>query len=98
MCGVLGLSLPLSGVMAACRDSKIETSDAGNMIIIGAGAAGLSAGYLLQQQGIEFQILEASSNYGGRMKRTTEFANFPIPLGAEWIHVKPNILEEILSR
>ncbi len=97
MCGMLGLSLPLSGVMAACSEAEIETSDAGNIIIIGAGAAGLSAGYLLQQQGMTFQILEASSKYGGRMKRTTEFANFPIPLGAEWIHVKPDILEEIVN-
>ena len=97
MCGMLGLSLPLSGVMVACSEAEIQTSDAGNIIIIGAGAAGLSAAYLLQQQGIAFQILEASSIYGGRMKRTTEFANFPIPLGAEWIHVSPDILEEIVN-
>ena len=97
MCGLLGLSLPLSGVMVACNEAEIQTSDAGNIIIIGAGAAGLSAAYLLQQQGIAFQILEASSIYGGRMKRTTEFANFPIPLGAEWIHVSPDILEEIVN-
>ncbi len=97
MCGTLGVSLPLACVMAACGEAETQTSDAGNIIIIGAGAAGLSAGYLLQQQGIEFQILEASSTYGGRMKRTTEFANFPIPLGAEWIHVPPDILEEIVN-
>ena len=97
MCGMLGLSLPLSGVKVAYGEAEIQTSDAGNIIIIGTGAAGLSAGYLLQQQGIEFQILEASSKYGGRMKRTTAFANFPIPLGAEWIHVPPDILEEIVN-
>lgn len=97
ICGMLGLSLPLSGVMATCGEAGIQTSDAGNIMIIGAGAAGLAAGYLLQQQGLAFQILEASSIYGGRMKRTTEFANFPIPLGAEWIHVSPEILEEIVN-
>ncbi|MEO1520276.1 MAG: NAD(P)/FAD-dependent oxidoreductase [Cyanobacteria bacterium J06633_2] len=97
MCGILGLSLPLSRVMIARSKAEIQTSGTGNIIIVGAGAAGLTAGYLLQQQGIEFQILEASSIYGGRMKRTTEFANFPIPLGAEWIHVKPEILEEIIN-
>lgn len=97
MCGMLGLSLPLSGLLAACDDAESETGNVGNIIIVGAGAAGLSAGYLLQQKGIAFQILEASSKYGGRMKRTTEFANFPIPLGAEWIHVSPNILKEIVN-
>ena len=44
MCGMLGLSLPLSGV--ACGDAEIQTSNTGNIIIIGAGAAGLTAGYL----------------------------------------------------
>ena len=97
MCGILGLSLPLSGAMVACDEADTETGDSGNIIIIGAGAGGLTAGYLLQQQGIEFQILEASSVYGGRMKRTTKFANFPIPLGAEWIHVEPDILQEIVN-
>lgn len=31
------------------------------------------------------------------MKRTTDFAEFPIPLGAEWIHVEPEILQEIVN-
>jgi monoamine oxidase len=97
MCGLVGLSLPLSSVMAACGSADRQANDTEPVIIIGAGAAGLSAGYLLQQKGIAFQILEATSNYGGRMKRTTEFANFPIPLGAEWIHVEPSILEEIVN-
>ncbi|MEM1368394.1 MAG: NAD(P)/FAD-dependent oxidoreductase [Cyanobacteria bacterium P01_H01_bin.15] len=97
ICGIFGLSLPLSSVMKARSKTEIQTSGLSNIIIIGAGAAGLTAGFLLQQQGIEFQILEASPIYGGRMKRTTEFANFPIPLGAEWIHVKPDILEEIVN-
>ncbi|MEL6845743.1 MAG: FAD-dependent oxidoreductase, partial [Bacteroidota bacterium] len=64
---------------------------------IGAGAAGLAAGYLLNQQGIDFEILEASARYGGRMKRTTDFANFPLPLGAEWLHVEREVLDEIVN-
>ncbi len=93
MCGVLGLSLPLAG----CRQAELDSNNAGKVVIIGAGAAGLSAGYLLQQQGVAFEILEATSIYGGRMKRTTEFADFPIPLGAEWMHVEPDILREIVN-
>ena len=94
-CQFLGLSLPLQSALGA--NQKEQSRETGSVVIVGAGAAGLTAGYLLQQQGIEFQILEASSQYGGRMKRTADFADFPIPLGAEWIHVKPGILEEIVN-
>ena len=97
MCGALGLTLPLSGVLTGCDQMESDATYSGKVIIIGAGAAGLAAGYLLQQRGIEFEILEASGLYGGRMKRTTDFASFPIPLGAEWIHVEPDILQEIVN-
>ena len=97
MCQMLGLSLPLAGVASACGETDALTRNVGNILIIGAGAAGLTAGYQLQQQGISYEILEASSVYGGRMKRTKAFANFPIPLGAEWIHVAPDILQEIVN-
>jgi len=69
----------------------------GSVTIIGAGAAGMTAGYLLAQRGIDFQILEASSVHGGRMKRTTSFTDFPIPLGAEWLHVETDIFQEIVN-
>lgn len=95
MCGILGLGLPLSSVITGCSPS--ENGNINKVLIIGAGAAGLASSYLLKQQGIAFEILEASSVYGGRMKRTTEFADFPIPLGAEWIHVEPDILGEIVN-
>ena len=56
------------------------------IIVIGAGAAGLTAGHLLEQRGIEFEILEAAPIYGGRVRKLEGFADFPIDLGAEWIH------------
>ncbi|MEM7048636.1 MAG: NAD(P)/FAD-dependent oxidoreductase [Acidobacteriota bacterium] len=65
------------------------------VLVIGAGAAGLAAGFALERRGVEFEILEASSRIGGRMKRISDFADFPIDLGAEWIHTAPSILEEL---
>lgn len=98
ICQTLGLTLPLQPTRNLFGlDQSQNNNNILPVIIIGAGAAGLSSGYLLQQQGVNFQLLEASSFHGGRMKRTTEFANFPIPLGAEWIHVKPDILEQIVN-
>jgi len=92
MCGLFGLSIPLHGILSSCASTNGNDDDpvvgqfSGKVLIIGAGAAGMSAGYLLAQNGIDFEILEASATHGGRTKRTTTFVDFPIPLGAEWIH------------
>ncbi|MCG8526435.1 MAG: FAD-dependent oxidoreductase [Opitutales bacterium] len=98
LCQLLGLTLSTHSVLRASKATqRFSDKHSTPVVIIGAGAAGLSAGYLLKQLGIDFKILEASSIHGGRMKHTTEFANFPIPLGAEWIHVEPKILKEIVN-
>lgn len=96
MCGLLGIGIPfLNSCSSSRKNTPLKPTD--KVIIIGAGAAGLSAAYLLNQNGIEVEILEASSIYGGRMKRTTSFANFPIPTGAEWLHDKKVILDGIVN-
>lgn len=96
ICGLLGIGMPLMG---ACSPSGKNSASKipGKVIVIGAGAAGLSAAYLLNQQGLDVEILEASSIYGGRMKKNTQFADFPIPTGAEWLHVERAILDEIVN-
>ena len=82
-------------------NTSIKNSDGskfnGKVLIIGAGAAGMTAGYLLSQQGVDFQIIEASSSYGGRMKRDNSFADFPLSLGAEWLHVDELELAKIVN-
>jgi monoamine oxidase len=91
----LGLSIPF---LSSFVEPQEQTSKKpGSVLIIGAGAAGLAAGYTLKKRGADFKILEASSNFGGRVKRTEQFADFPIDLGAEWIHTEPSILSEILA-
>jgi len=99
MCGLLGISIPFQSALTACSsDENIASGNFdGTVLIVGAGAAGLTAGYLLNQQGIDFQIVEASSVYGGRMKRTIDFTDFPIPLGAEWLHIEKDIFHEITN-
>ncbi len=90
--GLLGLSIPIQSFLVNCSSEGLEDGPVtggsfnGSVFILGAGAAGMAAGHLLAQQGIDFRILEAGPTYGGRMKRTTTFTDFPIPLGAEWLH------------
>ncbi len=55
-------------------------------LIIGAGIAGLSAGYHLTQAGHEVVILEARNRIGGRVWTNHDFADIPIEFGAELIH------------
>ena len=43
------------------------------IIIVGAGVSGITAGHLLAKHGLEFEILEASSVYGGRIRKIDDF-------------------------
>ena len=58
----------------------------GKIIIVGAGASGLAAAKVLEQNNIDYIILEATNRYGGRLKKDTTLADFPIDIGAEWLH------------
>ncbi len=101
MCGLLGISLPMYSAVSSCdKDDKDElppASFSGKVLVIGAGPAGLTAAYQLTQRGIDVQVLEASTTYGGRTKRTTDFVDFPIPLGAEWLHVGREVFTEVVN-
>ncbi|MFT6810723.1 MAG: monoamine oxidase, partial [Saprospiraceae bacterium] len=97
-CGILGVSISSYTALNSCsKNYDIVPSFEGKVILIGAGAGGLSAGYLLQQEGIDFEILEASSIYGGRMRIDTDFADFPILLGAEWLETDTSIFEKFVN-
>ena len=65
----------------------------GEVIIIGAGSSGLAAARVLEQNDIQYTVLEATNQYGGRLQEDVEFADFPIDLGAEWIHNNKEILD-----
>jgi len=58
-----------------------------DVVIVGAGAAGLAAARALHDRGVDFLILEARDRVGGRTYtlRTHDGA-FPVELGAEFIH------------
>jgi monoamine oxidase len=70
----------------------------GKVIIIGAGAAGLFAGFVLRLENIDFTILEASDRIGGRLGKIEGFADYPLDLGAQWLHGKKSFLGKFIKR
>ncbi len=94
-----GILLP-SYLMSCSKDDRgPEVPYDGNVIVIGAGAAGLYAADILRVKGIKVTILEASSQPGGRIRslrnqtdaqyqsfNTASQADFPIELGGEVVY------------
>lgn len=57
-----------------------------DVLIIGAGVAGLMAGKQLAGAGFRVIILEANNRIGGRIHTLTDGFSNPVDLGAEFIH------------
>lgn len=96
----LGLgALLLPSLFSACEEESLfeNTTYNGKVIIIGAGVAGLYAGYLLKEKGIQFTILEASNRAGGRLGKNENFAEFPIDTGGQWLHGEFSILGDLVK-
>jgi len=69
-----------------------------DVVIIGAGISGLSAGESLRQMGYDVVILEARDRIGGRMW-TDNSTGVPLDLGASWIHgIKYSPIYEIAKK
>jgi len=92
-----GILLP-SVLVPACRKETLlqDVSFSGKVIVIGAGASGLYAGYILKSKGIDYGILEATSTHGGRMGKLTGFADYTIDTGAQWMHGNNSILADLV--
>ncbi len=82
----------------------------GNVIVIGAGAAGLYAADILRIKGVQVTVLEAASQPGGRVRSlrnqtdvqyqtfsNASQADFPIELGAEVIYGSNSTWGKIIS-
>jgi len=89
------LSAPIEASLAG---AFLQEGDDKHVIVVGAGAAGLFACYTLVYLGIDCTILEASDSFGGRVQELPagDFVDVPLDLGAEWIHVNPRVLQDML--
>src|SRR3712207_2672417 len=57
-----------------------------DVLVIGAGAAGIAAGRKLAEFGLTFQVIEARSRPGGRAWTLHLDGRLPVDLGCGWLH------------
>lgn len=96
--------VPSSGRLRG-KDNAITQANAAtafskvNVVIIGAGAAGLAAAYTLDRHGVDYIILESSNGIGGRVQKDLSFTNgqYPLDLGASFIQ-HPKDIRRIVNR
>ena len=67
-----------------------------DVVVIGAGAAGLAAARKLREQGVRVTVLEARQRIGGRIHTLYDSrSSLPIELGAEFLHGEAEEVREI---
>ena len=69
-----------------------------DVIVVGAGIAGLSAAFELQRLGLAVLVLEARDKVGGRVDTDYEFTHYPIERGAEFVHGENVVTWELIRR
>lgn len=70
-----------------------------DVLVIGAGAAGLAAAYKLSETGAKVEILEARNRIGGRILTVPSANRFvPFELGAEFIHGQNELMWDFIRQ
>jgi protoporphyrinogen oxidase len=71
------------------------TTEKLTVAIIGAGPAGLTAGYKLSQMGVPVTILEADPDYLGGISRTARYKGFHFDIGGHRFFSKSREIEDL---
>ena len=84
---VAGAAVLTTAALVGCGSSRNTSSgsSSSDVIVVGAGMAGLAAAARLRHQGLSVTVLEARNRTGGRV-HTVNGPGAPIDLGAAWIH------------
>ena len=82
--GALLLRFDKAG-LGSSLSSQTISRDKFDVMVIGAGIAGLAAARRLQAQGARVAVLEARNRIGGRVWTDSSIAGVPLDLGASWI-------------
>jgi len=67
------------------------------VVIIGAGPAGLTAGYLLSKEQVDVVVLEADPVYVGGISRTVTYKGFQFDIGGHRFFSKSKAVEDLWS-
>jgi predicted NAD/FAD-dependent oxidoreductase len=87
----LGTLVPATFMLPSFLQATLAPKlTAGNVVVIGSGAAGLYAAKVLKEAGVNVIILEAAATHGGRVRPLPGFADFNVEAGAEFVHGKGN--------
>ncbi len=92
-----------ASVGAACRarssagpTPQPSHHDRADVLVLGAGIAGLAAARTLNSLGVSVIVLEARGRIGGRILTDRSLSGIPLDLGASWIHgIEKNPIAEL---
>ncbi|MBY0277889.1 FAD-dependent oxidoreductase [Candidatus Binatia bacterium] len=94
---LLGLGA-VAAAAPACSDGRSASPEAGPILVVGAGFAGLAAAAALRTAGREVIVLEARERIGGRTW-TIDFGGAPVDVGGAWMHgIEGNPVAELARR
>jgi monoamine oxidase len=68
------------------NDTAMFPSSPCDVVVVGAGAAGVAAGRRLMAAGLDVLIIEARDRLGGRAHTLTTALGTPVDAGCEWLH------------
>ena len=77
--------------MLAARPAFAQKAAGGDadVVVVGAGAAGIAAARRLAAEKLNVLVFEAQDRIGGRCVTDTKTFGVPFDLGAHWIHTPP---------
>ncbi len=82
----LAFSSGLAASLFVKKASNANNSKISKILIVGAGIAGLTAGYRLKQAGVDVDIIEARNRVGGRIFSLKTPDRLTVELGGEFIN------------
>ena len=68
------------------NDKPNVPSSACDVVVVGAGAAGVAAGRRLMEAGLDIVVVEARDRLGGRAHTVAPVPDMPVDVGCEWLH------------